>query len=105
MYQLNSRLVTRLSDSLWVCPLVLDSLCIYMVNLFVFHSFIFTTLVKQILCFHCRVLALKKAAQEKAHAERVAAAASFKSLLRDKGDITVDSRWSRVCSIMRKVFM
>ncbi|KAF9677058.1 hypothetical protein SADUNF_Sadunf08G0068100 [Salix dunnii] len=44
-----------------------------------------------------RILLLKKAAQEKAQAERASAVASFKSMLRDKGDITVNSRWSRVC--------
>ena len=44
-----------------------------------------------------RVLPLKRAAEEKAQAVRAAAASSFKSMLREKGDITVNSRWSRVC--------
>ncbi|CAK7326070.1 unnamed protein product [Dovyalis caffra] len=48
-----------------------------------------------------RILLLKKAAQEKAQAERASAAASFKSMLRDKGDITVNSRWSRVKDSLR----
>ncbi|KAM1846586.1 hypothetical protein ACFX14_010981 [Malus domestica] len=43
-----------------------------------------------------RVLPLKRAAEEKAQAERAAAAAGFKSMLKEKGDITVSSRWSRV---------
>jgi transcription elongation regulator 1 len=49
--------------------------------------------------FFERIHLLKKAAQEKAQAERAYAAASFKSMVRDKGDITVSSRWSRVCYI------
>ncbi|KAI3429121.1 uncharacterized protein J3R85_008533 [Psidium guajava] len=48
-----------------------------------------------------RVLPLKKAAEEKAQAMRTAATSSFKSLLRDKGDITVNSRWSRVKDSVR----
>lgn len=48
-----------------------------------------------------RIHLLKKAAQEKAQAERAYAAASFKSMLRDKGDITVSSRWSRVKDSLR----
>lgn len=44
----------------------------------------------------CRVLPLKRAAEEKAQAARAAAATSFKSMLQEKGDITVSSRWSRV---------
>lgn len=47
-------------------------------------------------CLTCRVLPLKKAAEERAQAMRAAATSSFKSLLRDRGDITVNSRWSRV---------
>ncbi|KAM7469951.1 hypothetical protein LguiA_008134 [Lonicera macranthoides] len=43
-----------------------------------------------------RVLPLKKAAQEKAQAERAAAVSSFMSMLRDKGDITTSSRWSKM---------
>ncbi|EEF46576.1 Pre-mRNA-processing protein PRP40, putative [Ricinus communis] len=50
---------------------------------------------------HERVLPLKKAAQEKAQAERAAAAASFKSMLQDKGDLTVNSRWSKVKESLR----
>lgn len=49
--------------------------------------------------FFERIHLLKKAAQEKAQAERAYAADSFKSMLRDKGNITVSSRWSRVCYI------
>ncbi|KAJ9183220.1 hypothetical protein P3X46_007110 [Hevea brasiliensis] len=48
-----------------------------------------------------RVILLKKAAQEKAQAERAAAVASFKSMLRDKGDLTVNSRWSKVKESLR----
>ncbi|KAJ6772425.1 TRANSCRIPTION ELONGATION REGULATOR-like protein [Salix koriyanagi] len=48
-----------------------------------------------------RIHLLKKAAQEKAQAERADAASSFKSMLRDKGDITVSSRWSRVKDSLR----
>lgn len=48
-----------------------------------------------------RIHLLKKAALEKAQAERANAAASFKSMLRDKGDITVSSRWSRVKDSLR----
>lgn len=39
---------------------------------------------------------MKRAAEEQAQAVRAAAAASFKSMLQEKGDITVNSRWSRV---------
>ncbi|KAL2242550.1 UNVERIFIED_CONTAM: Pre-mRNA-processing protein 40C [Sesamum indicum] len=42
-----------------------------------------------------RVLPLKRTAQEKAQAERVAAISNFKSMLHDKGDITSSSRWSK----------
>jgi len=48
-----------------------------------------------------RVLPLKRAAEEKAQALRTAAATSFKSLLRDKGDITINSRWSKVKDSLR----
>lgn len=48
-----------------------------------------------------RVLPLKKAAEERAQAMRAAATSSFKSLLRDRGDITVNSRWSRVKDSLR----
>lgn len=44
----------------------------------------------------CRVLPIKRAAEEKAQAIRDAAASGFKSMLQEKGDITVISRWSRV---------
>lgn len=43
-----------------------------------------------------RVLPLKKASQEKAQAMRAAAASDFKSMLRDRGDISTSSRWSKV---------
>ncbi|KAK4482536.1 hypothetical protein RD792_009695, partial [Penstemon davidsonii] len=43
-----------------------------------------------------RVFPLKRAAQEKAQAERAASVSSFKSMLQDKGDITSASRWSKV---------
>ncbi|XP_050227397.1 pre-mRNA-processing protein 40C isoform X2 [Mercurialis annua] len=48
-----------------------------------------------------RVFPLKTAAQEKVQAERAAAAASFKSMLRDKVDLTVNSRWSKVKESLR----
>ncbi|XP_022776500.1 pre-mRNA-processing protein 40C isoform X2 [Durio zibethinus] len=48
-----------------------------------------------------RVLLLKKAAEEKAQAIRAAAASSFKSMLKEKGDINVNSRWSRVKDSLR----
>ncbi|CAB4295957.1 unnamed protein product [Prunus armeniaca] len=48
-----------------------------------------------------RVLPLKRAAEEKAQAARAAAATSFKSMLQEKGDITVSSRWSRVKDSLR----
>ncbi|XVE85507.1 hypothetical protein DITRI_Ditri17bG0096300 [Diplodiscus trichospermus] len=48
-----------------------------------------------------RVLLLKRAAEEKAQAIRAAAASSFKSMLKEKGDINVNSRWSRVKDSLR----
>ncbi|KAI4357005.1 hypothetical protein L6164_000983 [Bauhinia variegata] len=48
-----------------------------------------------------RVLPLKKAAEEKAQALRAAIATSFKSMLQERGDITVNSRWSRVKETLR----
>ncbi|TYG83552.1 hypothetical protein ES288_D01G177200v1 [Gossypium darwinii] len=48
-----------------------------------------------------RVLLLKRAAEEKARAIRAAAASSFKSMLKEKGDINVNSRWSRVKDSLR----
>ncbi|KAK0573247.1 hypothetical protein LWI29_004877 [Acer saccharum] len=48
-----------------------------------------------------RVLPLKRAAEEKAQAVRAATAFSFKSMLREKGDITVNCRWSRVKDSLR----
>lgn len=48
-----------------------------------------------------RVLPLKRAAEEKVQAIRAAAASSFKSMLREKGDITLSSRWSKVKDILR----
>lgn len=44
----------------------------------------------------CRVLQLRKAAQEKAHAVRAAVISQFKSMLREQGDITLNTRWSKV---------
>ncbi|EPS62208.1 hypothetical protein M569_12583, partial [Genlisea aurea] len=43
-----------------------------------------------------RVLPLKKAAEEMAHAARLAAVSDFKSMLQDKGRVTSSSRWSKV---------
>ena len=43
---------------------------------------------------------MKRASEEKAQAIRAAAASSFKSMLKEKGDINVNSRWSRVCAIV-----
>lgn len=48
-----------------------------------------------------RVLPLKKAADEKIQAIRAAAVSSFKSMLRDRGDINTTSRWSRVKDSLR----
>lgn len=48
-----------------------------------------------------RVLPLKKAAEEKAQAMRAAAAAGFKSMLKERGDIIFNSRWSRVKESLR----
>ncbi|XP_074328518.1 pre-mRNA-processing protein 40C isoform X2 [Apium graveolens] len=48
-----------------------------------------------------RVLPLKKEAQEKEQAMRAAAASNFKSMLRDRGDITASSRWSKVKDSIR----
>ncbi|RDX86902.1 Pre-mRNA-processing protein 40C, partial [Mucuna pruriens] len=48
-----------------------------------------------------RVLPLKKAAEEKAQATRAAAATSFKSMLKEQGDISFNSRWSRVKESLR----
>ena len=42
------------------------------------------------------MLPLKKAAEEKAQAMRAAAAASFKSMLKERGDMSFNSRWARV---------
>lgn len=50
--------------------------------------------------FKCRVFPLKRAAQEKAQAERAAAVSSFKSLLQDKGDVTSISRWSKASLVL-----
>ncbi|PNY04487.1 pre-mRNA-processing protein 40c-like protein [Trifolium pratense] len=50
---------------------------------------------------NARVLPLKKATEEKAQAVRDAAAAGFKSLLKEQGDITFNSRWSRVKESLR----
>ncbi|XP_039689035.1 pre-mRNA-processing protein 40C isoform X2 [Medicago truncatula] len=48
-----------------------------------------------------RVLPLKKATEEKAQAMRDAAADSFKSMLKEQGEITFNSRWSRVKESLR----
>ncbi|KAI3982914.1 hypothetical protein MKX01_010397, partial [Papaver californicum] len=48
-----------------------------------------------------RVLPLKRAAEEKIRAVREAATSSFKSMLRDKGNINTSSRWSRVKDSLR----
>ncbi|KAK9115603.1 hypothetical protein Sjap_014550 [Stephania japonica] len=48
-----------------------------------------------------RVLPLKKAEEEKIQAIRAASAASFKSMLQDKGGITMSTRWSRVKDSLR----
>ncbi|OVA12114.1 WW domain [Macleaya cordata] len=48
-----------------------------------------------------RVLPLKKAAEEKIRSVREAAASSFKSMLREKGDIDTSTRWSRVKDSLR----
>ncbi|PHT81167.1 Pre-mRNA-processing protein 40C [Capsicum annuum] len=48
-----------------------------------------------------RVLQLRKAAQEKAHAVRAAAISQFKSMLREQGDITLNTRWSKVKDSLR----
>ncbi|XP_042480723.1 pre-mRNA-processing protein 40C [Macadamia integrifolia] len=48
-----------------------------------------------------RVLPLKKAAEDKIQAIRVAAASSFKSMLQERGDINARSRWSRVKDSLR----
>ncbi|XP_059649866.1 pre-mRNA-processing protein 40C isoform X2 [Cornus florida] len=48
-----------------------------------------------------RVLPLKRAAEEKTQAIRAAVSSNFKSMLRDKGDITTSSRWSRLKDNLR----
>ncbi|XP_039007003.1 pre-mRNA-processing protein 40C-like isoform X2 [Hibiscus syriacus] len=48
-----------------------------------------------------RVILLKRAAEEKARAIRAVAASSFKSMLKEKGDIIINSRWSRVKDSLR----
>uniref|UniRef100_A0A2N9IEN5 Pre-mRNA-processing protein 40C n=1 Tax=Fagus sylvatica TaxID=28930 RepID=A0A2N9IEN5_FAGSY len=48
-----------------------------------------------------RVLPLKRAAEAKAQALRAAVTTSFKSMLREKGDITLNSRWSKVKDSLR----
>lgn len=48
-----------------------------------------------------RVHSLKKEAEGKAKAARLAVASSFKSMLRERGDITTNSRWSRVKDSIR----
>ncbi|XP_075089547.1 pre-mRNA-processing protein 40C isoform X2 [Nicotiana tabacum] len=48
-----------------------------------------------------RVLQLRKAAQEKAYAVRAAAISQFKSMLREREDITLNTRWSKVKDSLR----
>ncbi|KAH6768386.1 pre-mRNA-processing protein 40C [Perilla frutescens var. frutescens] len=48
-----------------------------------------------------RVLFLKRSAQEKALAERAVGVSNFKLMLKDKGDITSTSRWSKVKDSLR----
>ncbi|KAI4302110.1 hypothetical protein MLD38_037896 [Melastoma candidum] len=48
-----------------------------------------------------RVLPLKKVAEEKARVMRAAATSSFRSLIHDKGNVTVNSRWSKVKEFLR----
>ncbi|XAR53216.1 hypothetical protein NMG60_11021678 [Bertholletia excelsa] len=48
-----------------------------------------------------RIIPLRKAAEEKAQAIRAAAASAFKSMLREKTDITTSSRWSKVKDSLR----
>ncbi|KAG5608603.1 hypothetical protein H5410_019884 [Solanum commersonii] len=48
-----------------------------------------------------RVLQLRKAAQEKAHAVRAAVISQFKSMLREQGDIALNTRWSKVKDSLR----
>ncbi|KAJ8562924.1 hypothetical protein K7X08_031376 [Anisodus acutangulus] len=48
-----------------------------------------------------RVLQLRKAAQEKAHAVRAAVISQFKSMLREQGNITLNTRWSKVKDSLR----
>ncbi|KNA14632.1 hypothetical protein SOVF_105590 isoform B [Spinacia oleracea] len=43
-----------------------------------------------------RVLSLKRVAEEKIRAERTVVVSNFKSMLRERGDVTASSRWSRV---------
>lgn len=50
--------------------------------------------------YKCRVLPLKKAAEQKIQEQRAAAVSSFKSMLRDSGDINTSSRWSRVGALV-----
>ena len=68
-----------------------------------FFRILLSILVTKCLCFCLRVLLLKRAAEEKAQALRAATASSFKSMLKEKGDINVNSRWSRVCAILNRV--
>ncbi|KAL1561633.1 pre-mRNA-processing protein 40C-like [Salvia divinorum] len=48
-----------------------------------------------------RVLLLKRNAQEKAQAQRAVTTSNFKSLLKDREDITSTSRWSKVKDSLR----
>lgn len=67
-----------------------------MVNLILFLWLIYIMMFIHDFYFTCRVFPLKRAAEEKAQAAQAAAANSFKSMLQEKGDIAVSSRWSRV---------
>lgn len=65
-----------------------------MVSLFFLPCYIINCL--PVVCSTCRILPLKRAAEEKARVIRAAAASSFKCMLQEKGDIMSSSRWSKV---------
>lgn len=51
--------------------------------------------------FNEKLFLRKKAAEEKIHAERAAAMGSFKSMLKERQDISLSSRWSKVKDNLR----
>ncbi|PKA62757.1 Pre-mRNA-processing protein 40C [Apostasia shenzhenica] len=53
------------------------------------------------LLFNEKVVALKKAVEGKIQAERAASVTSFKSMLKERQDITTSSRWSKVKDTLR----